>query len=70
MRMSAKTAIETLEYEEQRARVRLAAYRARLYRHNGASPIVVDQRLRELERTWKNAAKRLRDAQHEHEHES
>jgi hypothetical protein len=63
--MGTKTPIAILEEEERRARIRLAAYRARLYRHNGASPIVVDRRLRELERKWNGAAKRLRQAKHE-----
>ena len=65
--MGTKTPIEILEEEERRARVRLGAYRARLYRHNGSSPIVVDRHLRELERRWEGAAKRLRNARHERE---
>jgi hypothetical protein len=62
--MSAKPPLELVEEEERRARVRLAAFRARLYRHDGASPIAVERRLRELERKWVGAQERLRDARH------
>jgi len=60
--MGIPTPLQTLEEEERRARVRLAAYRARLYRHGPMSPIVTDIRLRELERRWEGAAERLRRA--------
>ncbi len=64
--MGVHTPIAILEEEERRARIRLAAYRARLYRHNGASPMATERRLRELERKWQGAAERLRRARHEH----
>jgi hypothetical protein len=60
--MAAKVSLSTLEEEERRARRRLAAFRARLYRHDAASPIAVERRLRELERSWQGASKRLRKA--------
>ncbi len=60
--MAAKVALSTLEEEERRCRRRLASFRARLYRHDAASPIAVDRRLRELERSWKGASNRLREA--------
>jgi hypothetical protein len=63
--MGAQTPLEILEEEERRARIRLAAFRARLYRRDHASAIAVDRRLRELERRWKGAAERLRNAHHE-----
>ena len=56
------TPIEMLEEEERNARLRLASYRARLYRHNGASPMETQRRLGELERRWKGAEERLRRA--------
>jgi hypothetical protein len=60
--MAAKVSLSTLEEEERRSRRRLAAFRARLYRHDAASPIAVERRLRELERRWQGASKRLRKA--------
>jgi hypothetical protein len=60
--MGSTTPIETLEEEERRARIRLAAYRASLYRRNGLSPMRAEMRLRERERQWKGAAERLRRA--------
>ncbi len=60
--MAAKVSLSTLEEEERRARRRLASFRARLYRHEAASPIAVDRRLRELARKWQGASTRLRDA--------
>ncbi len=60
--MTVKTPISTLEQEERRLHNRLAAYRAKLYRKDGASPIAVDIKLRELERRWRGAADRLRRA--------
>ena len=67
--MAAKVALSTLEEEERRCRRRLASFRARLYRHDSASPIAVDRRLRELERRWRGASARLSDARRkEREH--
>jgi hypothetical protein len=63
--MSTKTALSILEDEELRARVRLAAYRAKLYDRNPGSPMAMAARLRELERKWKGAAERLRRARKE-----
>ncbi len=60
--MAAKVSLSTLEEEERRSRLRLAAFRARLYRRDAASPIAVERRLRELERRWQGASKRLREA--------
>jgi hypothetical protein len=60
--MAAKLPLSTLEEEERRARVLLAAFRARLFDRNGASPMATEIRLRELERRWKGAAERLRKA--------
>jgi hypothetical protein len=57
--MSVKTPISVLEEEERRARLRLAAFRARLYRSDGASPMATEARLRELQRRWKGASDRL-----------
>ncbi len=60
--MRATTSLHTLEEEERRARLRLAAYRARLYRRDQASPMVTEIRLLELERKWQGAVERLRRA--------
>ena len=57
--MAAKTPLPTLEEEERRARTRLASFRARLFRNDGASPMQTQIRLQELERKWKGAAERL-----------
>jgi hypothetical protein len=62
--MGAKTPLTVLEEEECRARIRLAAFGARLYRSDACSAIAVQRRLRELERKWKGAAERLRHADH------
>lgn len=60
--MPAKIPIPTLEEDERRARIRLQAFRARLFRRDYMSPMGADMRLRELERKWKGAADRLRRA--------
>jgi hypothetical protein len=60
--MAAKTPLSMLEEEERQARVRLAAYRAKLHTRSATSPMAADIRLRELERRWKGAAERLRRA--------
>lgn len=60
--MATKIAVSTLEEEERRAQVRLAAYRAKLYGRSAISPMAADIRLRELERQWRGAAERLRNA--------
>ncbi len=60
--MAAKVPLSMLEEEERRSRRRLASFRARLYRRDSASPIVVERRLRELERKWRGASLRLREA--------
>jgi hypothetical protein len=57
--MATKTQLPILEEEERRARTRLASFRARLYRNDGASPMQTQIRLEELERKWKGAAERL-----------
>jgi hypothetical protein len=58
--MATKTPFPMLEDEERRTRIRLAAFRAKLYRHDRASPMATEIRLHELERKWKGAAERLR----------
>ena len=63
--MRTKVPLEPLKEEERKAWIRLAAFRARLYRRDSASPIDVERRLRELERKWKGAADRLSKAQRE-----
>ena len=65
--MRVTTPIEMLEDEERRARIRLAAYRARLYRSDGASPMKTQLRLAELERMWKGADDRLCRARRGHQ---
>lgn len=62
MAANKRTPLPMLEEDERCARVKLAAYRARLYRHDGASPMAIEIRLRELERRWQGAADRLRRA--------
>lgn len=56
------TPLQQLREEERRARVRLSAFRARLYRPDGASPMATRTRLQELERSWRLAAERLKTA--------
>ncbi len=60
--MASTTPVEMLEEQERRARMRLAAFRAKRYRHDGASAMSVEIRQRELERKWRGAASRLRQA--------
>jgi hypothetical protein len=60
--MAAETPLADLVEEERRARFRLALYRAKVYGGRGSSPMVVDQRLSELERRWQGSAQRLRRA--------
>ncbi len=60
--MASQQPVEKLEEEERRARTRLAAFRAKRYRHDNASPMAVEMRQRELERKWRGAANRLRRA--------
>lgn len=61
--MGPKTPLPMLEEQEQRARMRLAAFRAKRFRRDSASPMAVEMRQRELERKWRGAVDRLRKAQ-------
>lgn len=60
--MGVLTPLEALEEEERRARLKLAAYRARLYCHDATSPAAPQIRLSEFERRWIRAAERLQRA--------
>jgi hypothetical protein len=63
--MATKIPISQLEDEERRARIRLAAFRARALRRNG-NAMLFDRRLRELERKWRGAVGRLQRARSRH----
>jgi hypothetical protein len=56
--MTAPDSVEKLQAEERHARSKLALYRAKSYSDRPTSEL----RLRELERTWKSAAERLKQA--------
>ncbi len=58
--MPAKVSLSTLEEEERHARLRLAAYRAKLYGRSAVSAMAAEAKLHELERRWKGAEDRLR----------
>lgn len=60
--MATKIPLSTLEEDERRAHLRLAAYKAKLYWSRAASPMAASIRLQELERKSKGAAERLRRA--------
>lgn len=60
--MTRNTPISVLEEEARRAHHRLTLHRARLYRGDIASPVVIDRHLRDLERRWWMAAARLHKA--------
>ena len=60
--MASQTPLNQLEEQEQRARMRLAAFRAKRFRRDSASPMKVEMRQRELERRWRGAVARLRQA--------
>ncbi len=60
--MPSTTPIQRLEEEERRARVRLSAFRSRLYRRDFASPMATRMRLNRLERQWRAASERLGQA--------
>ncbi len=57
--MPSTTPIQRLEEEERRARVRLSAFRSRLYRRDFASPRATRLRMDRLERQWRTASERL-----------
>jgi hypothetical protein len=57
--MPTMTPVEILEEEERQAWMRLAAYRGRLHRRDVEDHLVVESRLRELEKNWERSSLRL-----------
>ena len=57
--MATRVPISQLEDDERRARIRLAAFRARVLRRDGGA-IAFDRRLRELQRQHRGALEGLR----------